>query len=146
MAHQEGREIVAVHPQRLSEVEGVNNRLQLARTERVYRAEQAEKLLLAGVMLRDPARFDLRGTLQHGRDVEIDTNVILEGRIVLGDRVKIGAGCVIKTALSAMIVKSAPTAWWKMPSCRRPAPSAHLPVCARAPNCWKAPTLATSWK
>ena len=50
---------VAVHPQRLSEVEGVNNRLQLSRLERVYRSEQAEKLLLAGVMLRDPARFDL---------------------------------------------------------------------------------------
>lgn len=87
-----------MHPQRLSEVEGVNNRLQLARLERVYRAEQAEKLLLAGVMLRDPARFDLRGTLQHGRDVEIDTNVILEGNVVLGDRVKIGAGCVIKNS------------------------------------------------
>jgi bifunctional UDP-N-acetylglucosamine pyrophosphorylase/glucosamine-1-phosphate N-acetyltransferase len=51
------------HPQRLSEVEGVNNRLQLSRLERVYQSEQAEKLLLAGVMLRDPARFDLRGTL-----------------------------------------------------------------------------------
>ncbi|PLN68559.1 bifunctional N-acetylglucosamine-1-phosphate uridyltransferase/glucosamine-1-phosphate acetyltransferase, partial [Klebsiella quasipneumoniae] len=63
-----------------------------------YQAEQAEKLLLAGVMLRDPARFDLRGTLQHGRDVEIDTNVILQGRVVLGDRVKIGAGCVIKNS------------------------------------------------
>lgn len=98
MAHQEGHQIVAVHPQRLSEVEGVNNRLQLARLERVYQAEQAEKLLLAGVMLRDPARFDLRGTLQHGRDVEIDTNVILEGNVVLGDRVKIGAGCVIKNS------------------------------------------------
>ncbi len=98
MAYQEGHEIVAVHPQRLSEVEGVNNRLQLARLERVYQAEQAEKLLLAGVMLRDPARFDLRGTLQHGRDVEIDTNVILEGNVVLGDRVKIGAGCVIKNS------------------------------------------------
>jgi bifunctional UDP-N-acetylglucosamine pyrophosphorylase/glucosamine-1-phosphate N-acetyltransferase len=55
LAHQEGREIVAVHPDRLSEVEGVNNRLQLSRLERVYQSEQAEKLLLAGVMLRDPA-------------------------------------------------------------------------------------------
>ncbi len=88
-----------MHPQRLSEVEGVNNRLQLARLgARLPGAEQAEKLLLAGVMLRDPARFDLRGTLQHGRDVEIDTNVILEGNVVLGDRVKIGAGCVIKNS------------------------------------------------
>ncbi|ELY2510951.1 bifunctional UDP-N-acetylglucosamine diphosphorylase/glucosamine-1-phosphate N-acetyltransferase GlmU [Cronobacter sakazakii] len=99
MAWNEGREIAAVHPQRLSEVEGVNNRLQLARLERVYQAEQAEKLLLAGVMLRDPARFDLRGTLQHGRDVEIDANVIIEGDVVLGNRVKIGAGCVIKNSV-----------------------------------------------
>lgn len=88
LAYQEGREIVAVHPQRLSEVEGVNNRLQLSRLERVYQSEQAEKLLLAGVMLRDPARFDLRGTLTHGRDVEIDTNVIIEGNVTLGHRVK----------------------------------------------------------
>jgi bifunctional UDP-N-acetylglucosamine pyrophosphorylase/glucosamine-1-phosphate N-acetyltransferase len=98
MAYQEGREIAAVHPQRLSEVEGVNNRLQLSRLERVYQAEQAEKLLLAGVMLRDPQRFDLRGTLTHGRDIEIDANVVLEGQVTLGCRVKIGAGCVIKNS------------------------------------------------
>lgn len=99
MAYQEGCEIVAVHPDRLSEVEGVNNRLQLSRLERVYQSEQAEKLLLAGVMLRDPSRFDLRGSLVHGRDVEIDTNVILEGGVTLGHRVKIGAGCVIKNSV-----------------------------------------------
>ncbi|GGD37094.1 bifunctional UDP-N-acetylglucosamine diphosphorylase/glucosamine-1-phosphate N-acetyltransferase GlmU [Franconibacter pulveris 1160] len=99
MAHQEGHDIAAVHPDRLSEVEGVNNRLQLARLERVYQAEQAEKLLLAGVMLRDPARFDLRGELEHGRDVEIDVNVVIEGRVTLGNRVKIGAGCVIKNSI-----------------------------------------------
>lgn len=81
MAYAEGREIAAVHPQRLSEVEGVNNRLQLSRLERVWQSEKAEALLLAGVMLRDPARFDLRGVLKHGRDVEIDTNVILEGML-----------------------------------------------------------------
>ncbi|MGP3592395.1 bifunctional UDP-N-acetylglucosamine diphosphorylase/glucosamine-1-phosphate N-acetyltransferase GlmU [Vagococcus sp. WN89Y] len=98
LAYQEGRDIVAVHPQRLSEVEGVNNRLQLSRLERAYQAEQAEKLLLAGVMLRDPARFDLRGTLAHGRDVEIDANVIIEGDVRLGNRVVIGAGCVIKNS------------------------------------------------
>lgn len=99
LAHQEGREIATVHPQRLSEMEGVNNRLQLARLERIYQNEQAEKLLLAGVMLRDPARFDLRGELTHGRDVDIDTNVIIEGKVVLGHRVKIGTGCVIKNAV-----------------------------------------------
>jgi bifunctional UDP-N-acetylglucosamine pyrophosphorylase/glucosamine-1-phosphate N-acetyltransferase len=99
LAHHEGREITAVHPDRLSEVEGVNNRLQLSRLERVYQSEQADKLLLAGVMLRDPARFDLRGALTHGRDVEIDTNVIIEGAVTLGHRVKIGTGCVIKNSV-----------------------------------------------
>ncbi len=79
-------------------MEGVNNRLQLSRLERAYQAEQAERLLLAGVMLRDPARFDLRGALEHGRDVEIDANVIIEGRVKLGHRVKIGAGSVIKNS------------------------------------------------
>ncbi|WP_437614747.1 bifunctional UDP-N-acetylglucosamine diphosphorylase/glucosamine-1-phosphate N-acetyltransferase GlmU [Erwinia sp. V71] len=101
LAHHEGRSIEAVHPARISETEGVNNRLQLSTLERVYQAEQAEKLLLAGVMLLDPARFDLRGTLQHGRDVVIDTNVILEGHVTLGNRVKIGAGCVIKNSVIA---------------------------------------------
>ena len=99
MAYQEGREIAAVHPARISETDGVNNRLQLSRLERIYQAEQAEKLLLAGVMLRDPSRFDLRGVLNHGRDVEIDTNVILEGNVTLGNRVKIGTGCVIKNSV-----------------------------------------------
>jgi bifunctional UDP-N-acetylglucosamine pyrophosphorylase/glucosamine-1-phosphate N-acetyltransferase len=99
LAYQEGHEIAAVHPERLSEVEGVNNRLQLSRLERVYLTERADKLLLAGVMLRDPARFDLRGVLVHGRDVEIDVNVILEGQVTLGHRVKIGAGCVIKNSV-----------------------------------------------
>ena len=80
-------------------MEGVNNRLQLSRLERVYQSEQADKLLLAGVMLRDPARFDLRGELTHGRDVEIDTNVIIEGSVTLGNRVKIGTGCVIKNSM-----------------------------------------------
>ena len=96
MAHAEGQQVATVHPARLSEVEGVNNRLQLSRLERVYQSEQAERLLLAGVMLMDAARFDLRGELSHGIDVTIDVNVVIEGKVTLGDRVKIGAGCVLK--------------------------------------------------
>lgn len=96
MAYQDGRQVIAVHPQDPMEVEGVNNRLQLARLERYYQQTQAEKLLLAGVTLADPHRFDLRGTLTHGKDVEIDINVIIEGDVKLGNRVKIGAGCVLK--------------------------------------------------
>ncbi|HEY0211592.1 bifunctional UDP-N-acetylglucosamine diphosphorylase/glucosamine-1-phosphate N-acetyltransferase GlmU [Acerihabitans sp.] len=96
LAWREGRHINTVNPDRLSEVEGVNNRLQLAALERVYQRRQAENLLLAGVMLSDPARFDLRGELTHGRDVTIDTNVIIEGRVSLGNNVVIGTGCVLK--------------------------------------------------
>ena len=76
LAHADGKKIETVHPSRLSEVEGVNNRLQLATLERVFQSEQSEKLLLAGVMLLDPARFDLRGELVHGRDITIDANVL----------------------------------------------------------------------
>ncbi|NDL65604.1 bifunctional UDP-N-acetylglucosamine diphosphorylase/glucosamine-1-phosphate N-acetyltransferase GlmU [Acerihabitans arboris] len=96
LAWGEGRHINTVNPGRPSEVEGVNNRLQLAGLERIYQRQQAENLLLAGVMLCDPARFDLRGELTHGRDVTIDTNVIIEGRVSLGNNVVIGAGCVLK--------------------------------------------------
>lgn len=99
IAHRAGREIIAVHPTELSEVEGVNNRQQLATLERIYQRNIANNLLLAGVMLRDPERFDLRGTLSHGRDVEIDTNVIIEGDVVLGNRVKIATGCVLKSCV-----------------------------------------------
>ncbi|MDC9594224.1 bifunctional UDP-N-acetylglucosamine diphosphorylase/glucosamine-1-phosphate N-acetyltransferase GlmU [Xenorhabdus sp. IM139775] len=99
LAHQEGRQIKAVHPSRLSEMEGVNNRQQLAALERIYQSEQAEKLLLAGVMLLDPARFDLRGTLEHGRDVVIDTNVVIKGHVTLGNNVQIGTGCILKNCV-----------------------------------------------
>lgn len=107
-AYQEGREIVAVHPHRLSEAEGVNTCVQLARLERICQAQQAEKLLLAGVMLRDPARFDLRGNLSCGRDVVIDANVIIEGDVTLGQRVNIGAGCLIKNSVIADDCEIAP--------------------------------------
>jgi len=95
-AHDEGRAVEAVHPVSPIEVEGVNDRSQLARLERAYQTEQADKLLKQGVMLRDPSRFDLRGELQCGMDVEIDTNVIIEGSVSIGDNVVIGTGCVLK--------------------------------------------------
>lgn len=96
MANREGYKVEAVQAADLMEVEGANNRLQLAALERYYQKTQAEKLLLAGVSIIDPARFDLRGSVTHGKDVEIDVNVILEGEIKLGHRVKIGAGSVLK--------------------------------------------------
>ena len=99
LAHREGREISAVHPTKQSETEGVNNRLQLSQLERIYQHDRAEQLLLAGVMLRDASRFDLRGNLTHGRDVDIDCNVIIEGDVKLGNNVKIGAGCIIRNSV-----------------------------------------------
>jgi len=81
-----------------SEVLGVNDRAQLAQLESVWRARSARELLLAGVTLADPARIDVRGTLSHGNDVFIDVNVVFEGRVTLGDRVRIGAGCVVRDA------------------------------------------------
>ncbi|MFA0084967.1 bifunctional UDP-N-acetylglucosamine diphosphorylase/glucosamine-1-phosphate N-acetyltransferase GlmU [Vibrio sp. 10N.261.51.F12] len=95
-AHEEGRAVEAVHPANPIEVEGVNDRAQLARLERAFQSMQAQTLLEQGVMLRDPSRFDLRGQLQCGMDVEIDVNVIIEGSVSLGDNVVIGAGCVLK--------------------------------------------------
>lgn len=94
-AYADGGVIQAVHPQQAMEVEGVNDRIQLANLERRFQLEQANKLLAQGVMLRDPARFDLRGQLQCGQDVEIDVNVIIEGSVTIGNNVTIGAGSVL---------------------------------------------------
>jgi bifunctional UDP-N-acetylglucosamine pyrophosphorylase/glucosamine-1-phosphate N-acetyltransferase len=79
-----------------SEVLGVNDRAQLAHLEGIWRARMSRDLMLAGVTLADPSRLDVRGSVNHGSDVYIDVNVVLEGKVVLGDRVRLGAGCVIR--------------------------------------------------
>ena len=96
MAVGDGFDIQVCQPQSPIEAEGVNNRLQLATLERAYQRRFAEQLMTDGVTLRDPARLDVRGTVDHGRDVEIDVNVVVEGAVVLGDRVRIGANCVLR--------------------------------------------------
>jgi len=80
----------------VDEVLGVNDKAQLAHLEALWRARCARALLLEGVTLADPARLDVRGELAHGTDVFIDVNVVLEGKVKLGDRVRVGAGCVIR--------------------------------------------------
>jgi bifunctional UDP-N-acetylglucosamine pyrophosphorylase/glucosamine-1-phosphate N-acetyltransferase len=82
----------------LWEISGINSRGELAQLERIHQKQQAEALMAQGVTLRDPARFDLRGELSAGRDVEIDVNVILEGKVTIGDRVSIGANVVIRNS------------------------------------------------
>ncbi len=79
-----------------NETLGVNSRAQLAQLERTYQWQQATRLLEAGVTLMDPLRFDLRGTLACGRDVQIDVNCLFEGAVELADSVSIGAHCVLK--------------------------------------------------
>lgn len=79
-----------------AEMLGVNDKVQLAQVEALYRQQQARELMLAGVTLIDPTRLDVRGTVSVGRDVELDVNIVLEGRVTLGDRVRIGPNCVIR--------------------------------------------------
>ncbi|MCC9596394.1 MULTISPECIES: bifunctional UDP-N-acetylglucosamine diphosphorylase/glucosamine-1-phosphate N-acetyltransferase GlmU [unclassified Rubrivivax] len=98
MAVAEGVAVVAAAASGETEVLGVNSPAQLADLERRLQRQRAEALMAAGVRLADPARFDLRGTLDCGQDVEIDVNCVFEGRVVLGDGVSIGANCVIRDA------------------------------------------------
>jgi bifunctional UDP-N-acetylglucosamine pyrophosphorylase/glucosamine-1-phosphate N-acetyltransferase len=78
------------------EVAGVNSKQDLAGLERVVQHRQAARLLDAGVTLADPARIDVRGSLECGRDVFIDVNCVFEGRVVLGDQVRVGPNCVVR--------------------------------------------------
>ena len=98
LAVADGFEIATSSPETEDEVLGVNDKLQLAHLERVYQLQQAQNLMRQGVTLRDPNRFDLRGILEVGQDIEIDVNVIFEGKNQLGNNVKIGANCSIKNA------------------------------------------------
>jgi len=79
-----------------AEVHGINDRAQLARAEALLRQRHAAALLEAGVTLLDPTRIDLRGALECGRDVMLDVGCVFEGRVTLGDRVRIGPYCVLK--------------------------------------------------
>ncbi len=95
MAAAEGKRIQAAQPDAPVEVEGVNNRAQLANLERALQARQAHELMMEGVTLADPARLDIRGSVTAGQDVSIDINVVLQGNVELGDNVVIGPNCVL---------------------------------------------------
>ena len=98
MAVAEGVPVVATAAASETEVLGVNSPLQLADLERRLQRSIADTLMEAGVRLADPARLDVRGTLHCGSEVEIDVNCVFEGRVSLGDGVRIGAHCVIRDA------------------------------------------------
>jgi bifunctional UDP-N-acetylglucosamine pyrophosphorylase/glucosamine-1-phosphate N-acetyltransferase len=108
MAVAQGVAVYSVQPAQAWEVEGINNKLQLANLERVWQKEVAARLLVKGVTLIDPARIDVRGELVCGRDVEIDVGCIFEGKVTLGDRVKVGAYSIIRNAAIAQDTQIAP--------------------------------------
>ncbi len=81
------------------EIQGINNRVQLAEAERYYQLLQAHHLMKHGVGLMDPSRFDLRGELETGRDVLFDINVVLEGRVILGNNVRLGTNCFLRNCI-----------------------------------------------
>ncbi len=108
MAVADGLSVATEQPLDAMEVQGANDRIQLAGLERHYQQRAARRLMAEGVTLRDPARFDVRGEVSIGRDVLIDINVILEGRVLIEEGVEIGPNCVIRnsTLRKGAIVKA----------------------------------------
>ncbi len=98
MASQSGLNVETLQPNEGWEVDGVNDRVQLARLERIYQQAQAETLMRDGVTLLDPSRLDIRGSVQIASDVIIDVNVILEGDVTIEEGVVIGPNCILRDA------------------------------------------------
>lgn len=96
LAAAEGIQVATAEPSSALEVEGINNRAQMAKLERAYQHQLAEALMEQGVALADPARLDVRGSLTCGHDVFIDVGCVFEGEVELGEGVHIGPYCVIK--------------------------------------------------
>jgi bifunctional UDP-N-acetylglucosamine pyrophosphorylase/glucosamine-1-phosphate N-acetyltransferase len=96
MAVREKLKVAPLIAPRLAEVLGVNDKVQLAELESLHRAERARELMLAGATLADPARIDVRGEVTVGRDVFIDANVLLEGKVSIGDGARIGPNVVLR--------------------------------------------------
>ena len=95
LAVADGVTIATIAPEYEFEIEGVNDRIQLAALERTYQAHQIHALQIAGVQFADPSRVDIRGTLTAGNDVFIDINTVFIGDVSLDDGVQIDAGNVI---------------------------------------------------
>ncbi|NKN32917.1 bifunctional UDP-N-acetylglucosamine diphosphorylase/glucosamine-1-phosphate N-acetyltransferase GlmU [Marichromatium bheemlicum] len=96
LAAADGISVASARPDSLTEVSGVNDRVQLAALERAWQRHQAEQLMRAGVTLQDPTRFDLRGRLSAASDCTIDVNVVIEGEVEIAEGVHIGPNCVLR--------------------------------------------------
>ncbi len=98
LAVNDGNEVITTQAEHSYEVEGINDRKQLAKLERIFQHGIAEKLLTDGVSLADPQRIDVRGELNVGNDSFIDINCVFEGHVNIGANVSVAAGCVIKNS------------------------------------------------
>ena len=96
LAVAEGVPVHAVKIADPDEVAGINSKRELADLERAYQRREATRLLEAGVTIADPARIDIRGSLECGRDVVIDVNCVFEGKVSLADGVRVGPNCVLR--------------------------------------------------
>jgi bifunctional UDP-N-acetylglucosamine pyrophosphorylase/glucosamine-1-phosphate N-acetyltransferase len=104
----EGMTVETTAPEAIEEILGVNDRFQLAYLERRYQQRIARRLMRDGVTLADPARLDVRGELDAARDVFIDVNVLIEGRVTLAEGVRIGAHCVLRDVMLGASVEVLP--------------------------------------
>jgi len=98
LAVKDGMKVIAQHPQSEMEVEGANNRIQVAALERYYQSQQAQRLMTEGASLADPARIDIRGDVQIGQDIFIDINCLFIGDVIIADDVIIGPNCIIENS------------------------------------------------
>ncbi len=96
MAIAEGVVVETCQPVDNDEILGINDRQNLSVIERIYQKKQSDKYLMEGLTISDPARFDVRGSLIHGKDCCVDINVVIEGNVTLGDRVSIGPNTLLK--------------------------------------------------
>lgn len=99
MAAADGRRIQCIQPSEYQEILGANNQVEISNLERIYQHRIARELMHSGLGIMDPSRFDLRGILKHGLDCRIDINVILEGKVRIGNNVKIGANSIIRNSV-----------------------------------------------
>jgi len=101
LAVKDGKKIITSQPENTYEVEGVNDRKQLSKLERIKQRELAEEIMAEGVSVADPARIDIRGELDIGSDSFIDINCVFAGNVTVGRNVTIGPGCVISDSTIA---------------------------------------------
>ena len=145
MAIEAGLEVVTTQPDEEWETLGVNSKQQLAELERIHQHNVADALLVAGVTLADPARLDVRGTLECGRDVSIDVNCVFEGRVTLADNVTDRAELRDpQCERSAPVRASMRSRISKAPKSVRTSCSARMRGCVRARRCRTSRTSATS--